>query len=212
MQAGVECNDVMATVCQGRCVSWWDTPCSRLTYCPQRWLTPSRCFWSRRLVPLCSCFFLSKWGFSSFSSWTAGKACEHMVLQRCLHDHSLSRAQLFATPWTAAPKLLHPWDFPGKNTGMDCHFLLRVWTPVSCTAGKFFTSESLGKVCKGTRVQPSVFLSLAAWEISKLWSGTMGTGPPESHTCHHWAQGQAAEAKTQLSRLLVGAFLCKSCS
>ena len=64
----------------------------------------------------------------------------------------------------------------------------------------------------GTRVQPSVFLSLAAWEISKLWTGTMGTGPPESHTCHHWAQGQAAEAKTQLSRLLVGAFLCKSCS
>ena len=22
-------------------------------------------------------------------------------------------------------RLLHPWDFPGKNTGMDCHFLLQ---------------------------------------------------------------------------------------
>ena len=21
--------------------------------------------------------------------------------------------------------LLHPWDFPGKNTGVDCHFLLQ---------------------------------------------------------------------------------------
>ena len=40
--------------------------------------------------------------FPSFSSWIAGKACEHLVLQRCVHDHSLSRAQLFATPWTAA--------------------------------------------------------------------------------------------------------------
>ena len=22
-------------------------------------------------------------------------------------------------------RLLHPWDFPGKNTGVDCHFLLQ---------------------------------------------------------------------------------------
>ena len=22
-------------------------------------------------------------------------------------------------------RLLHPWDFPGKNTGMGCHFLLQ---------------------------------------------------------------------------------------
>ena len=37
----------------------------------------------------------------------------------------LSRARLFATPWTVAcTKLLHPWDFPGKSTGVDCHFLL----------------------------------------------------------------------------------------
>ena len=33
---------------------------------------------------------------------------------------SLSRAQLFATPW-----LRHPWDFPGKSTGVGCHFLLQ---------------------------------------------------------------------------------------
>ena len=32
----------------------------------------------------------------------------------------LSCVWFFATPW-----LLHPWDFPGKNTGMDCHFLLQ---------------------------------------------------------------------------------------
>ena len=39
---------------------------------------------------------------------------------------SLSRARLFATPWTVAcTKLLHPWDFPGKSTGVGCHFLLQ---------------------------------------------------------------------------------------
>ena len=38
-------------------------------------------------------------------------------------------------------------DFPGKNTGVSCHFLFqgsswpRNWTTVSCTAGRFFTNE-----------------------------------------------------------------------
>ena len=30
-----------------------------------------------------------------------------------------------ATPWAVARRLLHPWDFPGKNTEVDCHFLLQ---------------------------------------------------------------------------------------
>ena len=43
------------------------------------------------------------------------------------------------------PRLLCPWDFLGKDTGVDCHFLLqgsfqpRDWTQVSCTEGRFFT-------------------------------------------------------------------------
>ena len=37
----------------------------------------------------------------------------------------LSWVQLLATPWTVATRLLHPWDFPVKNTGVDCHFLLQ---------------------------------------------------------------------------------------
>ena len=24
-------------------------------------------------------------------------------------------------------RLLRPWDFPGKSTGVDCHCLLRIW-------------------------------------------------------------------------------------
>ena len=38
---------------------------------------------------------------------------------------SLSRVLLLATPWTAAHQVLHPWDFPGKSTGVGCHCLLQ---------------------------------------------------------------------------------------
>ena len=42
-------------------------------------------------------------------------------------------------------RLLCPWDFPGKDTGVVCHFLLqgsfwlRYQAQVSCTADRFFT-------------------------------------------------------------------------
>ena len=37
----------------------------------------------------------------------------------------ISHVWLFAVPWTVATELLCPWDFPGKNTGHCCHFLLQ---------------------------------------------------------------------------------------
>ena len=39
---------------------------------------------------------------------------------------SLSRARLFVTPWiVACTKLLSPWDFQGKSTGVGCYFPLQ---------------------------------------------------------------------------------------
>ena len=35
----------------------------------------------------------------------------------------LSHVWLFATPWTVASQA--PWDSPGKNTRVDCHFFLQ---------------------------------------------------------------------------------------
>ena len=32
---------------------------------------------------------------------------------------------LFVTPWTVPGRLLCPWNFPGKNTGVCCHSLLQ---------------------------------------------------------------------------------------
>ena len=36
-----------------------------------------------------------------------------------------SRVRLCATPYTAAHQAPRPWDSPGKNTGVGCHFLLQ---------------------------------------------------------------------------------------
>ena len=42
-----------------------------------------------------------------------------MLLRRFSH------VRLLATPQTAANQASHPWDSPGKNTGVGCHFLLQ---------------------------------------------------------------------------------------
>ena len=39
---------------------------------------------------------------------------------------SLSSVWLFATPWLQPTRLLRPWDFPGKSTGVGCHCLLHL--------------------------------------------------------------------------------------
>ena len=36
---------------------------------------------------------------------------------------------LFAAPWTVTHQASHPWNFPGKNTGAGCHFLLQGISP-----------------------------------------------------------------------------------
>ena len=38
---------------------------------------------------------------------------------------SLSHVQLFVTPWTVARQAPLSMDFPGKNTGVGCHFFLQ---------------------------------------------------------------------------------------
>ena len=53
---------------------------------------------------------------------------------------SLSRARLFVTPWiVACTKLLRPWDFQGKSTGVGCYFVLQGikehTKPVACWPG-----------------------------------------------------------------------------
>ena len=44
--------------------------------------------------------------------------------QHAMLSH-FSRVRLCVTPWTAAHQAPCPWDSPGKNTGVGCHFLLQ---------------------------------------------------------------------------------------
>ena len=52
-----------------------------------------------------------------------------MFILFTLHNSAcrLSHVRLFVTPWTDCilpARVLHPWDFPGKSTGVGCQFLL----------------------------------------------------------------------------------------
>ena len=68
---------------------------------------------------------------------------------------ALSHVRLFVTHELQTTRLLCPWDFLGKNTGVGCHFLLRGmvptqgWNPclhISPIAGEFFTTSTTQKV------------------------------------------------------------------
>ena len=56
-----------------------------------------------------------------FCSWLCLQQRHHTCPSACM----LSCSVVFdsVTPWTVAHKLLCPWNFPGKNTGVGCHFL-----------------------------------------------------------------------------------------
>ena len=64
--------------------------------------------------------------------------------------------------------LLCPWDFSGKNTGVDCHFLLKgikhdpgIKSASLALAGGFFTTEPPGKSLRTCLLEPGFDSSLA---------------------------------------------------
>ena len=79
----------------------------------------------------------------------------HCVYPYCLVTKSClplcEPTDIFGTPCNPA-RLLCPWDFPGKNTGVGCCFLLWGIFPTQGLnlqspglAGRFFTTEPPGK-------------------------------------------------------------------
>ena len=45
-----------------------------------------------------------------------------------------------AVPWAVVPRLLCPWNFPGKDTGAGCHYLLQgIFRPRSQTNTSFIS-------------------------------------------------------------------------
>ena len=58
-------------------------------------------------------------------------------------------------------RLLCPWDSPGKDTGVDCHFLLQgifltqglSTGPLCLLAGRFFTTSTTWEACQNPYIQ-----------------------------------------------------------
>ena len=71
----------------------------------------------------------------------------------CTMLRRFSQAWLFATLWTVAPRLLCPWDSPGKNAGVGCRALLQGIFPTQelnpALAGRFFTTSTTWEVYYG---------------------------------------------------------------
>ena len=102
---------------------------------------------------------------SSPHCWPA----EHITLISCCYVIKPSCCCLFIhlCPTWQHHRLYSPpgscqWNFPGKITGVGCHFLLQgifltqgsnMCLHISCIAGGFFTTEPLGKLIK-----PSIYL------------------------------------------------------
>jgi len=47
-----------------------------------------------------------------------------LISSNSLKKDSAKSCLTLAIPWTVPARLLCPWDSPGKNNGMGCHFLL----------------------------------------------------------------------------------------
>ena len=74
-----------------------------------------------KMVNACFCLLLRTDHSLSLEIWLAGSFCYILKCTVCM----LSRVQLSVTPWTVAHQSPLSMSFPGKNTGVDCHFLLQ---------------------------------------------------------------------------------------
>ena len=67
------------------------------------------------------------------------------------------------TPWTVAIRLLCPWNSPGKNTGVGCHFLLQgIFLIQGLNPGLPHCGRGLSTDCLPTEPPGSIILS-EAW-------------------------------------------------
>ena len=124
---------------------------------------------------------------------------------------SLSRARLFATPWiVACTKLLRPWDFQGKSTGVGCHFLLQYIN--ICITKSFWLQQKLTQCIKSTIVQLkrkknrhlvfSFSLSLpAVWGYGEGCLQAMKAAVTRHQACWNLNHGFQARKKIHFCRL-----------
>ena len=93
---------------------------------------------------------------------------------------SFSHVWLLATSWTAATRFLHPWDFPGKSTGVGCHCLLHLTGLFShlCT---WFVPSHYSDIYSS--ISYSERLSMNKIKILNQISSERALYPPDSTHC-----------------------------
>ena len=69
--------------------------------------------------------------------WEAGNAVKHEKWSRSVVSDSLWPHGLLPT------RLLHPWDFSGKNTRVGCHFLLQIFLTQGLNLGLLHCRQTL---------------------------------------------------------------------
>ena len=105
-----------------------------------RWLTLDN------VLILTSALSFVKWVWKQLLHRFARKVkWDNVCNEYCYVVWSLSRVRLFMTPWTT--RLLCPWDSPGKNTEVGCHFLLQGAFLTQGSMSPTFTTEPTGKPC-----------------------------------------------------------------
>ena len=130
---------------------------------------------------------------------------------------SLSHARLFATPWIiACTKLLCPWDFQGKSTGVGCHFLLQgIFPTQGSNPGLWHCGQTLYHLShQGSPIETSrsnsklsvgyMELACFCWERNH-WVFLHRSCPPECDSgviCHHCVGSQSTSLLALPSALL----------
>ena len=87
-------------------------------------------------IHVCMCTYTYITSIYSFIDIYVSNLCIYIYTEifrhtcTCIYSYILllsrfSRVRLCATPWRQPTRLPCPWDSPGKNTGVGCHFLLQ---------------------------------------------------------------------------------------
>ena len=92
-----------------------------------------------------------------------------------------SPGRLFATFWTVATRFLRPRDFPGKNTGVGCHFLLQRIFPIQGSNPRLLCPLHCRRVLYPLSHQGSP--QNLCDELSKYWLGRKNREPPGAPCC-----------------------------
>ena len=133
---------------------------------------------------------------SSSACFSIRTQAQPHLYTRAVHAKSLQLGLTLCDPLDCSPpRLLYPWDFPGKNTGVGCHALLqgcRLCLMSSALAGGFFTTSTaweayrvLLRVSSGVTTEgPTTEGAMRAWRLGLVPQAWL-RGPGRGRVGHH---------------------------